>query len=356
MGDRTAVDLHDLEQETQGRYQFVKVLGRGAYGLVVSAVEKATSHPVAIKRVERVFQSSLDAKRILREVRLHSRLKHENIANFLDVMTAADPDRFEVVVVVMDLMDTDLHQILSSSQPLLVEHHRYFVYQLLRGLKYIHSANVLHRDLKPGNLLLNANCDLKICDFGLARIAEPAGPDDCLTEYVATRWYRAPEVLLNYETYGPAMDVWSAGCILAELMLRRPLFPGTSTMNQLALITEVLGSPSAEDLRACASPKALAFMASLPARARPPADALFPGADPAAVDLAARMLTWDPDARIGVEEALEHPFLAQMHDPFDEPVAYPIPEFEFERSDVSLDELRALIWQEVLKYHPELQR
>jgi mitogen-activated protein kinase 1/3 len=255
----------------------------------------------------------------------------------------------------MDLMDTDMYQILHSNQPLLPEHHRYFIYQLLRGLKYIHSANVLHRDLKPGNLLLNANCDLKICDFGLARIAEPVGPDDCLTEYVATRWYRAPEVLLNYETYGVAMDVWSVGCILAELMLHKPIFQGTSTMNQLALITEVLGSPTAEDLRGCANPKAVKFMASLPVKERPPVEAVFPEADPVAVDLVARMLTWDPEARISVEDALEHPFLAQMHDPFDEPVAYPMPEFEFERADVSLEELRALIWQEVVKYHPELQ-
>lgn len=113
---------------------------------------------------------------------------------------------------------------------------QYFMYQILRGLKYIHSANVLHRDLKPSNLLVNANCDLKICDFGLAR---PTSENDFMTEYVVTRWYRAPELLLNQSDYTAAIDVWSVGCIFMELMNRRPLFPGRDQMHQLRLLTEV---------------------------------------------------------------------------------------------------------------------
>ncbi len=113
---------------------------------------------------------------------------------------------------------------------------QYFLYQLLRGLKYIHSANVLHRDLKPSNLLLNANCDLKICDFGLARTTSET---DFMTEYVVTRWYRAPELLLNCSEYTAAIDVWSVGCIFMELLNREPLFPGRDYVQQLRLITEV---------------------------------------------------------------------------------------------------------------------
>lgn len=114
---------------------------------------------------------------------------------------------------------------------------QYFLYQLLRGLKYIHSANVLHRDLKPSNLLLNANCDLKICDFGLARTTSET---DIMTEYVVTRWYRAPELLLNCSEYTAAIDIWSVGCILMEILIREPLFPGKDYVQQLALITEVI--------------------------------------------------------------------------------------------------------------------
>lgn len=114
---------------------------------------------------------------------------------------------------------------------------QYFLYQILRGLKYIHSANVLHRDLKPSNLLLNANCDLKICDFGLARITSET---DFMTEYVVTRWYRAPELLLNSSEYTAAIDVWSVGCIFMELMDRKPLFPGRDHVHQLRLLLEVV--------------------------------------------------------------------------------------------------------------------
>lgn len=113
---------------------------------------------------------------------------------------------------------------------------QYFLYQLLRGLKYVHSANVLHRDLKPSNLLLDANCDLKIADFGLARTTSET---DFMTEYVVTRWYRAPELLLNCSEYTAAIDIWSVGCILAEIMTRQPLFPGRDYVHQLRLITEV---------------------------------------------------------------------------------------------------------------------
>lgn len=113
---------------------------------------------------------------------------------------------------------------------------QYFLYQLLRGLKYVHSANVLHRDLKPSNLLLNANCDLKIGDFGLARTTSET---DFMTEYVVTRWYRAPELLLNCSEYTAAIDIWSVGCILGEIMTREPLFPGKDYVHQLRLITEV---------------------------------------------------------------------------------------------------------------------
>lgn len=113
---------------------------------------------------------------------------------------------------------------------------QYFLYQILRGLKYIHSANVLHRDLKPSNLLLNANCDLKIADFGLARTTSET---EFMTEYVVTRWYRAPELLLNSSEYTSAIDVWSVGCIFAEIMTREPLFPGKDYVHQLKLVTEV---------------------------------------------------------------------------------------------------------------------
>lgn len=347
------INIQQIERETQGRYQFKRVLGRGAYGIVLAAVDVQTNVEVAVKRVERIFESVLDAKRMLREIRILRKLKHENITNIIDVCAEPDFANFHAFNVVMDLMDTDLYQIINSGQQLLVDHHRYFIYQILRGLKYIHSANILHRDLKPGNLLLNANCDLKIADFGLARVTDPDEGSEFLSEYVATRWYRSPEVLLNYDTYGPPLDVWSVGCILAELIRRKPLFPGQSTMNQLALIVETIGSPTDDDLVDCTNPKARHFMSSLPYKDPINFIDLFPGADPEEVDLISKMLTWDPRKRISIEEAIEHPFLAQLHDPLDEPITYALEDFEFEREDITMQELKYCMWEELLKYHPE---
>lgn len=123
-------------------------------------------------------------------------------------------------------METDMHRVIRT-QDLSDDHCQYFIYQTLRALKAMHSANVLHRDLKPSNLLLNANCDLKVCDFGLARSAASSEDNSgFMTEYVATRWYRAPEIMLTFKEYTKAIDVWSVGCILAEMLNGKPLFPG----------------------------------------------------------------------------------------------------------------------------------
>lgn len=172
---------------------------------------------------------------------------------------------------------------------------QYFLYQLLRGLKYIHSANVLHRDLKPSNLLLDSNCDLKICDFGLARTTAET---DFMTEYVVTRWYRAPELLLNCSEYTTAIDIWSVGCILMEILRREPLFPGKDYVQQLKLITELVGSPDDSDLGFLRSDNARKYIKKLPKVPKRPFSQHFPGASPVAIDLAERMLVFDPSKRI----------------------------------------------------------
>merc|ERR1712137_913664 len=146
-------------------------------------------------------------------------------------------------------MEADLHRIVRSSQPLSDEHFQFFIWQILKGLKYMHSANVIHRDLKPGNILVNSDCDLKICDFGLARARFSDSEWVCpMTEYVCTRWYRAPEVLCSWADYSGAIDVWSIGCILVEMLIRRPLFCGRNTQHQLDLIINHLGTPNVDEL------------------------------------------------------------------------------------------------------------
>ncbi|XP_015472260.2 mitogen-activated protein kinase 7-like, partial [Parus major] len=255
--------------------------------------------------------------------------------------------------VVLDLMESDLHQIIHSSQPLTLEHVRYFLYQLLRGLKYIHSANVLHRDLKPSNLLVNENCELKIGDFGMARGlgADPRQAKAFLTEYVATRWYRAPELLLSLHRYTRAIDMWSVGCIFAEMLGRRQLFPGRNYVHQLQLIMAVLGTPPAGVMAAIGAERVRAYVQSLPPRPAVPWESLFGAAEPAALALLGRMLRFDPRERVGVAEALRHPFLAKYHDPEDEPECVPAFDFAFDRQALTKEEIKAAIVAEIADFH-----
>eukprot|EP00826_Nyctotherus_ovalis_P055259 TRINITY_DN7324_c0_g1_i23.p1 TRINITY_DN7324_c0_g1~~TRINITY_DN7324_c0_g1_i23.p1 ORF type:complete len:358 (-),score=99.27 TRINITY_DN7324_c0_g1_i23:301-1347(-) len=208
------------------RYEYIKVIGQGAYGVVCSAMDKLKGRKVAIKKVPNAFADLIDAKRIVREIKLLNFYNHENIVALLDVLKPESRTGFEDIYFVNDLMETDLHRVIYSQQDLTDDHIQYFMYQILRGVLHIHSSSVIHRDLKPSNLLLNKNCDLKICDFGLARALETGGVDNLLTEYVVTRWYRAPEVILNASNYTKELDIWSVGCIMAELLGRTPLFPG----------------------------------------------------------------------------------------------------------------------------------
>lgn len=352
MSENMEARIRKLDEDTQGQYKFERILGEGAYGTVYRALSLNTGIPVAVKRVERIFDTVLDAKRILREMRILGILQHENVTALLDVLAVGRFNQYDTIILVEELMDTDLHNIIYSPQQLSLSHRRFFVYQILRGLKYIHSANIIHRDLKPSNILVNANCDLKIGDFGLARIQDN---DVFQSEYITTRWYRAPEVLLLYPKYGPAIDIWSVGCILVELILKKPLFPGKSTLNQISIIVERMGSPTQEDLRQLVNPKAMKYIQSLPYKDPIEWEKVLPGASPEEIDLIYRMLQWDPDKRITAEDAVEHPYFAKLHDPFDEPVTFPVDEFDFERRDVNINQLRREIWAEVLRYHPESQ-
>jgi serine/threonine protein kinase len=279
---------------TTKNYAVRKAVGQGAYGLVCSGRIVESGKLVAIKKIPKAFEDTVDCKRLLREIKILRHFKHDNVLGLHDILppptkTAKD---WKDVYIVSELMDTDLHYIIHSKQPLTDEHFKYFLYQILRGVHAIHTAHVLHRDLKPGNLLVNKNCDLKICDFGLARAIDPTeekkgappllpphalprrrsraragrlrfadptklrSPLPCarlctdlgLTEYVVTRWYRAPELLVENQSYTTAIDVWAVGCIFAEMLGRKALFPGRDYLHQVRTIQHAL-SPLARAAR-----------------------------------------------------------------------------------------------------------
>ena len=336
--------------EVASTYMPIKPIGKGAYGVVCSAKDVHTDERFAIKKIGNAFDNPVDAKRTLREIKLLRHLKHENVIGLRDIMKPPDEFTYSDVYLVYELMDTDLHQIIRSSQPLSDDHCQYFLYQLLRGLKYIHSANVLHRDLKPSNLLLNANCDLKICDFGLARTSSER---EYMTEYVVTRWYRAPELLLSCSEYTSAIDIWSSGCIFAELLGRKPLFPGRDYVHQLNLVTTVIGSPTEAQMAFITSDKARRYISSLPTTQRSDMAAYYPHASHEAIALLSSMLLFDPSERVTVESALKSPYLASLHDEVDEPTC-PVPfSFDFEDSALADENfIRAQVWKQITRFHP----
>nr|XP_008000000.2 mitogen-activated protein kinase 15 isoform X1 [Chlorocebus sabaeus] len=394
-----------------------------AYGIVWKAVDRRTGEVVAIKKIFDAFRDKTDAQRTFREIMLlqvsglgppaqspspgtalsrqernpaswppehspswpssHLQLSpqefgdHPNIISLLDVIRAEN-DRD--IYLVFEFMDTDLNAVIRKGGLLQDVHLRSIFYQLLQATRFLHSGHVVHRDQKPSNVLLDANCTVKLCDFGLARSLGdlPEGPEDqALTEYVATRWYRAPEVLLSSHRYTLGVDMWSLGCILGEMLRGRPLFPGTSTLHQLELILATIPPPSkegwvahpgdgvfepcqtAETLwRGCApwgwkrrlAPDTLSHpslpglpgshhlllpqtswlsaQAAVPLcctawgpahRPRQTLDALLPpDTSPEALDLLRRLLVFTPDKRLSATQALQHPYVQRFHCPSDE--------------------------------------
>ncbi|KAF9056298.1 CMGC/MAPK protein kinase [Panaeolus papilionaceus] len=318
-------------------YQLLHAIGEGAYGTVAAALHKPSGRQVAIKKIL-PFDHTLFCLRTLRELKLlkffSDTCVNENIISILDIIKPPTLDEFKEIYFIQELMQTDLHRVIRT-QHLTDDHCQYFVYQTLRALKSIHSADIVHRDLKPANLLLNANCDLKVCDFGLARSVKtsvPAGKE--------------------------AIDIWAVGCILAELLTGRPLFPGRDYSHQLDLILDVIGTPSLDEFYAITSRRSRDYIRALPIRKKRPFPTLFPQASADAIDFLNKTLTFDPKKRMTVDEALEHPYLSAYHDPEDEPTVQPLSptyfEFDLHKDDLSKDQLKELLYEEVLSFVPSI--
>uniref|UniRef100_H2P4V9 mitogen-activated protein kinase n=1 Tax=Pongo abelii TaxID=9601 RepID=H2P4V9_PONAB len=313
-------ELNKTVWEVPQRLQGLRPVGSGAYGSVCSAYDARLRQKVAVKKLSRPFQSLIHARRTYRELRLLKHLKHENVIGLLDVFTPATSiEDFSEVYLVTTLMGADLNNIVKC-QALSDEHVQFLVYQLLRGLK--------------------------ILDFGLARQA-----DEEMTGYVATRWYRAPEIMLNWMHYNQTVDIWSVGCIMAELLQGKALFPGSDYIDQLKRIMEVVGTPSPEVLAKISSEHARTYIQSLPPMPQKDLSSIFRGANPLAIDLLGRMLVLDSDQRVSAAEALAHAYFSQYHDPEDEPEAEPYDE-SVEAKERTLEEWKELTYQEVLSFKP----
>mmetsp|Transcript_8298 Transcript_8298/g.23052 ORF Transcript_8298/g.23052 Transcript_8298/m.23052 type:complete len:397 (-) Transcript_8298:201-1391(-) len=338
--------------------ELVKKVGSGAYGCVASFKNKQTGEKSAVKKITNAFGDLVDGKRILREVKLLRQLDHENIIRILDMYPPKSPD-FEDIYIVTDLMETDLHKVIYSKQPLTEEHHQYFVHQILRGLIYLHSVSVVHRDLKPSNLLVNKNCDLKICDFGLARVLATEEEDTLgRTDYVVTRWYRAPEVVLLASEYTMSIDVWAVGCILCELIARKPVFAGKDHLDQIKKIIGVLGTPSEDELHWLPrNGSARAFLSRCPFAPKASWDRLLPSASKPAIEVIEAMLRFDPTVRIATRDAMRCRYFENLFDEeemeHDTRHTKPV-DWSFDNFEPTKPLLQNYIYCECAGFHPEI--
>jgi len=346
----------EIESHILRKYEVLQKLGKGAYGIVWKAIDKKTRDVVAVKKVFDAFQNATDAQRTFREIMFLQELNgHENIVRLLNVIRAEN-DRD--IYLIFDFMETDLHAVIRAN--ILEEiHKQYITYQIFKAIKYMHSGQLLHRDLKPSNILLNSECLAKLADFGLARSvsSQEEGSNPVLTDYVATRWYRAPEILLGSTKYSKAVDMWSLGCIVGEMLAGRPIFPGTSTLNQLDRILELTGRPSQQDVESIQSNLAATMLESLPPTRSRRFHDFFPSASDDALDLVRRLLQFNPGKRLTIEQALKHPYVAQFQNSDDEPKCpRPIKICIDDDRKFTIREYRERIYSDIAKKKKELRR
>ncbi|KAH7464651.1 hypothetical protein PRIC1_005733 [Phytophthora ramorum] len=288
------------------RYDRGDVLGEGTFGIVFAAVQKSTGRRVAIKQFKRgKFKDGVDFT-ALREVKLQAELKHVNVVELLDVFVAND-----TMNVVFELLPSNLDDVIKDKAVVLTAADiKTYMQMLLKGLAYCHAHYVLHRDLKPENLLIGPDGNVKIGDFGLARVY--GSPNRNMTSMVCTIWYRPPELLFGAREYSGSVDMWGAGCIFAELMLRMPYLTGLNELDQLGKIFHALGTPTDDEWPGVSS---LANFVEFTPSTAPPLASIFSAASEDALDLLAKLLKYNPAERITAADALKHPYFSNSPAP-----------------------------------------
>lgn len=340
-------EMDSIEFNIPYYYEPTNILGSGSYGTVLAARCTSTNTDVAIKKIS-LNGNPIFCQRTIREIKLLLHLHHPNIINVYEVCLPDDPNNISDVYLVEELVQNDLSHIIRNPKPIPENMMQFLTYQLLLGVHAMHSANVLHRDLKPANVLVNNDCSLKICDFGLARpIFEQEGRDESLTQYVATRWYRAPELLHSSTAYSTAIDMWSVGCILAEMMGGKPLCPGKDYVDQMKKCLKVSGGLTEENMMSIQNSSSKNFIQTICPKSTVDLAQLYPHMPPLAIDLLKRMLTFNPKKRISAHDAICHPWLASVFD-YRDVISLPQVSPEFFQFDKDLETLDSSIHFAVL--------
>ncbi|RLN55065.1 hypothetical protein BBJ29_006416 [Phytophthora kernoviae] len=293
------------------RYQRIEKggsIGEGTYGVVYKSLDLKTNTVVALKRIRLETEDDGIPSTALREISVLRELEHPNIVSLLDCLQEGGK-----LFLVFEFMDKDLKRFmehkLGKLEPSQIKS---FLYQLLKGLAFSHSRGIMHRDLKPQNLLVNASGELKIADFGLARAFSI--PIKKYTHEVVTLWYRAPEILLGQEAYSPPVDIWSVAVIFAEMVTKKPLFTGDSEIDQLYRIFRTMGTPNEASWPGVT--KLRDYAPTFPKWKKKDMKELFPQLDANGLSLLESMLRYDPATRISAKEALRHPYFDDVDSEF----------------------------------------
>lgn len=339
------------------RYQPIELIGSGAYGAVLNAYDSVYSRNVAIKKLKPI-SDAVDLKRILREIVIMKNVNHENIIELYDIIfhpnlnnnhNEGEIPNKGIVYLVMEKMDSDLQRVICSQQTMEKSYYQFILYQILRALYYLHSANIVHRDFKPSNVLINEDCTIKLCDFGMSR--NLSENEMQLTEYVVTRYYRAPEIMLNSHHYTNKIDVWSVGCTFAELLTKKFLFPGQNYIEQIKLIINLLGSPSEEDLNFISNSSAKSFVLKMTGIPKKNFHEFINYDDPEAVNLLEKMLVFNPEKRISIEEAIQSKYILDIKEGVNDPVFEGKINLEFDEiKNPSYDDLLKIFLEEIKRF------
>jgi serine/threonine protein kinase len=377
------------EVEIKKKLGITRRLSSGSYGVVYKCEDIDTRQKFVIKEIGECYTHKSNMIQLLREITMLQNLVHPNIVGYKGFSLTRDQiqekisnEKINVAHIVLEHVDTDLYHVINSKQKLGADHVETFMYQLLCAINYLHSANIIHRDIKPGNILVNADCTLKLCDFGLSRstkssqyyeknnLPNPPKMERDLSRYVCTRWYRAPEVIL-LSNYTYAIDMWSIGCIFAELLAVQinkyeciPLFRGTSCYplspesntvkyspitDQIEVILNVIGTPNKNDMNNL-SDEAIAYINSLHLRNKVNFKSIFKNISSDAIDLLEKLLAFDPSKRIGAKDALKHPYFKLFYDPSCERNYSGKPmDFSFENKNLSFNEVAILLYNKIEK-------